>query len=105
MATLAVAPEVSRMDMMPASCREVVKCEHCKMVQYKTITNACRRCKKALSKPEPEALATVRLTQSEPAKEVPPAQSAHGEHTNKPVKWLFAEIFTLHLKCRGITQT
>jgi uncharacterized paraquat-inducible protein A len=35
-----------------AAAREVLKCEHCKLVQFRTEKDCCRRCKKSLL-PEP----------------------------------------------------
>ena len=43
--------------------REVLRCNHCKLVQYRTATPACRRCKKSLElekpAPAPAPLALV----------------------------------------------
>src|ERR1700743_585571 len=36
---------------MPA--REVIRCEHCLLVQYRTQNSLCRRCHKSLDMPEP----------------------------------------------------
>src|SRR6201999_1227588 len=36
---------------MPA--REVIRCEHCLLVQYRTKDSNCRRCHKSLDMPEP----------------------------------------------------
>ncbi len=36
---------------MPA--REVIRCEHCLLVQYRTKDSLCRRCHKSLDMPEP----------------------------------------------------
>ena len=43
--------------------REVLRCDHCKLVQFRTLTACCRRCKKSLevekSAPAPAPLALV----------------------------------------------
>ncbi len=43
--------------------REVLRCDHCKLVQFRTISPSCRRCKKSLEveqpKPAPAPLALV----------------------------------------------
>ena len=54
MAPLSVAQPVSE---AVAAEREVLKCEHCKLVQFRTASDACRRCKKSLlpELPKPQA--------------------------------------------------
>ena len=37
--------------------REVVRCEHCRLMQYRTSNSLCRRCHKPLDMEEPVALA------------------------------------------------
>ena len=49
--------------------REVRKCEHCKLVQFSTPTNSCRRCKKSLVAEQPKiqpAIALVPQVEAEP---------------------------------------
>ncbi|MDE1155084.1 MAG: helix-turn-helix domain-containing protein [Acidobacteriaceae bacterium] len=41
--------------------REVLKCEHCKLVQYRTTADTCRRCKKSLLPELPKPQATIAL--------------------------------------------
>ncbi len=36
--------------------REVLRCEHCQLVQFRTLDSHCRRCRKALEAEEPEPL-------------------------------------------------
>jgi transcriptional regulator with XRE-family HTH domain len=38
--------------------REVIRCEHCLLVQYRTKDSLCRRCHKSLDMPEPAVAAT-----------------------------------------------
>lgn len=45
--------------------REVVKCDHCKLVQFRTATDNCRRCKKSLLAEQPK-LQPVLAVASEP---------------------------------------
>ena len=40
--------------MAPVEQREVVRCDHCSLVQFRTATALCRRCKKCLEVEEPE---------------------------------------------------
>ncbi len=48
--------------------REVLKCEHCKLVQFRTATDACRRCKKSLLPEQPKPQPVIALVpQAEPA--------------------------------------
>jgi transcriptional regulator with XRE-family HTH domain len=80
MATM-MAP-VSAMEMQPQAVvpecevstaeaveREVLRCDFCKLVQYRTSADCCRRCKKSLL-PEPPKLQPVLALVSEPATEV-----------------------------------
>src|ERR1700691_5149872 len=41
--------------------REVLKCEHCKLVQFRTASDSCRRCKKSLLPEQPKAVAAISL--------------------------------------------
>lgn len=34
--------------------REVLRCEHCKLVQFRTLTDICRKCKKSLLPEQPK---------------------------------------------------
>jgi transcriptional regulator with XRE-family HTH domain len=44
-------PDSGSVVQMPA--REVIRCEHCLLVQYRTSNSLCRRCHKSLDMPEP----------------------------------------------------
>ena len=50
MATMMAPLEVSEQQLqaVPATEREVLRCESCKLVQYRTSSDICRRCKKSL---------------------------------------------------------
>lgn len=39
--------------MAPVEQREVLRCDHCSLVQFRTATAACRRCKKSLEVEKP----------------------------------------------------
>ena len=41
--------------------REVLKCDHCKLVQFRTSTDSCRRCKKSLIPEQPKFQPTIAL--------------------------------------------
>lgn len=41
--------------------REVLKCEHCKLVQFRTAADSCRRCKKSLLPELPKPVAAISL--------------------------------------------
>lgn len=51
--------------------REVLKCEHCKLVQFRTAADTCRRCKKSLLPEIPKAQPSLTI--------VPPAAEAEDE--------------------------
>ena len=44
-----------------ATDREVLKCEHCKLVQFRTPAESCRRCKKSLLPEQPKAQPAIAL--------------------------------------------
>ncbi len=52
--------------------REVVRCEACKMVQFRTASDTCRRCKKSLL-PEPPKVQPVIALVHDPAVDAPEA--------------------------------
>src|SRR5882724_11654918 len=57
--------------MAPVEQREVLRCDHCSLVQFRTTNALCRRCHKPLDAEEPEPVAptlTV-VPQQEPAHE------------------------------------
>jgi transcriptional regulator with XRE-family HTH domain len=57
--------------------REVLRCDHCSLVQFRSATAICRRCKKCLEveKPEPVA-APLALVPAQPAAETGPQVAA-----------------------------
>ncbi len=55
--------------------REVVKCDHCKLVQFRTPTESCRRCKQSLL-PEQPKLQPVLATTTQPV--AAPAGESNG---------------------------
>jgi transcriptional regulator with XRE-family HTH domain len=40
--------------MAPVEQREVLRCDHCSLVQFRTVNSMCRRCHKSLEVEEPE---------------------------------------------------
>jgi transcriptional regulator with XRE-family HTH domain len=42
--------------LAPVENREVVRCDHCYLVQFKTVNNLCRRCRTSLDEDEPEPI-------------------------------------------------
>lgn len=59
--------------LAPVDSREVVRCDRCQLVQFRTNNNNCRRCKTSLDQEEPEPI----LVQPEPQLQ-PPAMHRHG---------------------------
>jgi transcriptional regulator with XRE-family HTH domain len=57
--------------LAPVDSREVVRCDHCSLVQFRTTNNNCRRCHTCLDAEEPEPIPQVLA----PA----PAIPAHGQ--------------------------
>jgi transcriptional regulator with XRE-family HTH domain len=55
--------------MAPVEQREVLRCDHCSLVQFRTVNSLCRRCHKSLEVEEPEPIAA-------PLAIVPPAAPA-----------------------------
>jgi transcriptional regulator with XRE-family HTH domain len=43
--------------MAPVEQREVLRCDHCSLVQFRTVNSLCRRCHKSLEVEEPEPIA------------------------------------------------
>jgi transcriptional regulator with XRE-family HTH domain len=43
--------------LAPVDSREVVRCDHCHLVQFLTTNHSCRRCRASLDPEEPEAVA------------------------------------------------
>ena len=51
--------------LAPVEDREVVRCDHCHLVQFRTVNNLCRKCRTSLDEDEPEPM----LAQPMPAME------------------------------------
>jgi transcriptional regulator with XRE-family HTH domain len=51
--------------LAPVDSREVVRCDQCHLVQFKTVNSLCRRCRTSLDEEEPEPI----LTQAYPAEQ------------------------------------
>jgi transcriptional regulator with XRE-family HTH domain len=49
--------------LAPVDSREVVRCDRCQLVQFRTINNLCRRCHGSLDEDEPEVVAPAALPQ------------------------------------------
>jgi transcriptional regulator with XRE-family HTH domain len=47
--------------------REVVRCDHCHLVQFRTNNNLCRKCRTSLDEDEPEPILEVQAPVEEPA--------------------------------------
>jgi len=43
--------------LAPVDSREVIRCDHCLLVQFRTTNNLCRRCHTSLDEEEPEIVA------------------------------------------------
>jgi transcriptional regulator with XRE-family HTH domain len=75
--------------LAPVDSREVVRCDHCLLVQFRTSNNLCRRCHISLDEEEPEIVET-------PAPQMMPP--AHRGHLN-----LAAAIRAMRLR-NGLSQ-
>jgi len=53
--------EATPTELTAAPQREVIRCEGCKLVQFTTTTNICRRCKKSLLPEQPKPIAAITL--------------------------------------------
>jgi transcriptional regulator with XRE-family HTH domain len=53
--------------LAPVDSREVVRCDYCHLVQFRTVNNLCRKCKTSLDEEEPEPVLAVQPTAAEPA--------------------------------------
>ena len=56
--------------------REVLRCDHCKLVQFRTSTASCRRCKKSLEAEQPVRVAAPLALVPTPVKEAEGIQVA-----------------------------
>ncbi|HLW54677.1 MAG TPA: helix-turn-helix transcriptional regulator [Candidatus Angelobacter sp.] len=59
--------------LAPVDSREVVRCDHCHLVQFRTTNNLCRKCRTSLDEDEPEPIL------AEPAPVVAPP-AGHQSH-------------------------
>jgi transcriptional regulator with XRE-family HTH domain len=62
--------------LAPVDSREVVRCDHCHLVQFRTANNLCRKCKTSLDEDEPEPILEIQVSAPEPV---------HGEHSDVQV--------------------
>jgi len=51
--------------LAPVDSREVVRCDHCHLVQFRTANNLCRKCRTSLDEDEPEPILEVQLPAAE----------------------------------------
>src|SRR5579872_2298303 len=77
--------------LAPVDSREVVRCDDCHLVQFKTVNNLCRRCRASLDEDEPEPI----LMPAMPAVEV--------EDTNRSDVQVAKAIRSLRLRS-GLSQ-
>jgi transcriptional regulator with XRE-family HTH domain len=59
--------------LAPVDSREVVRCDHCHLVQFRTNNNLCRKCKTSLDEDEPEPI----LAEEPPVMERPAGNHSH----------------------------
>ena len=78
--------------LAPVDSREVVRCDRCLLVQFRTVNNLCRRCRASLDEDEPEVVAAP-----PPAQMMPSHNNGHG-HLN-----LAISIRSLRLR-NGLSQ-
>src|SRR6202012_5485410 len=78
--------------LAPVDSREVVRCDRCLLVQFRTTNNLCRRCHASLDEDEPEIAAIA------PAPQIVPANGHTPGHLN-----LAASIRSLRLR-NGLSQ-
>src|ERR1022692_2858391 len=73
--------------LAPVDSREVVRCDHCLLVQFRTTNNLCRRCHASLDEDEPE------IVQAAPEPQLVPINGNGRGHLN-----LAASIRSLRLR-------
>lgn len=78
--------------LAPVDSREVVRCDHCLLVQFRTTNSLCRRCHTSLDEEEPELVAAI------PTPQVMPTAGNGRGHLN-----LAAAIRSLRLR-NGLSQ-
>ncbi|HET9839690.1 MAG TPA: helix-turn-helix transcriptional regulator [Candidatus Angelobacter sp.] len=59
--------------LAPVDSREVVRCDHCHLVQFRTTNNLCRKCRTSLDEDEPEPILAT------PAPAETPANGNHSQ--------------------------
>jgi transcriptional regulator with XRE-family HTH domain len=59
--------------LAPVDSREVVRCDHCHLVQFRTNNNLCRKCRTSLDEDEPEPI----LAEPAPVIEAPAGNHSH----------------------------
>ena len=59
--------------LAPVDSREVVRCDHCHLVQFRTNNNLCRKCRTSLDEDEPEPILVVQAP-------VEPPSNGHRSH-------------------------
>src|SRR5271166_2054364 len=62
--------------LAPVDARDVVRCDQCHLVQFKTVNNLCRRCRMSLEEDEPEPILAQPLPMAEPERSGPELQVA-----------------------------
>jgi transcriptional regulator with XRE-family HTH domain len=78
--------------LAPVDSREVVRCDHCLLVQFRTTNDLCRRCHASLDEEEPEVLV------AEPLPQIAPSHGNGRGHLN-----LASSIRSLRLR-NGLSQ-
>src|SRR6266404_7247467 len=53
--------------LAPVDSREVVRCDHCLLVQFRTTNDLCRRCHASLDEEEPEIVMVAPMPQTAPS--------------------------------------
>jgi transcriptional regulator with XRE-family HTH domain len=85
-------PHLMATTLAPVDSREVVRCDHCLLVQFRTSNDLCRRCHGSLDEEEPEIVAVA------PAPQMMPSNGHGRGHLN-----LAASIRSLRLR-GGLSQ-
>src|SRR5919205_606073 len=62
--------------LAPVDSREVLRCDRCQLVQFRTTNNLCRRCKTSLDPEEPQIVALAPLPTPAPSPRHPHLQVA-----------------------------
>jgi transcriptional regulator with XRE-family HTH domain len=65
--------EIMATTLAPVDSREVVRCDHCHLVQFRTNNNLCRKCRTSLDADEPEPI----LAEQPPIIEAPAGNHSH----------------------------